>query len=167
MAKFQLELKTKVRGMFLQNPEKAAKIFVDEFKKFLEESSSLALRKVGQNTPVFSGNLANSAFREIRGTGMKLHSRVATPVIYAMPIETGNFPTFPNVAGITDWVRLKLGITDLTKAKQVSFLIARAISKRKGFTKANWMYRNAFLFMRSRAQGMLDKAADRMIRRWG
>lgn len=166
MAKFQLELKTKVKGMFLENPERASEIFVDEIKKFLEEASSLTLRKVVQGTPVFQTGLSGSVFREVRGSGFDLHARVATPVIYANAQETGKFPSFPNAAGIEDWVRLKLGITNPRQLSQVTFLIARAIAKRKGFTKSHWMFKNAFLFLRSRAQGMLDKAADRIVRRW-
>lgn len=163
---FEIKIDSRVQGLFLKDPERAATIFAEEFKKFYEEMTSLGLRKTVAGTPVFSGNLAGSEFREIRGSGLDLHGIIATPIIYARPIETGEFPSFPNVAGMHDWVRLQLGITDPKEIDKVTFLVARAIAQRKGFKKAHWMFRNAYIFLKQKAQGILNKAANRIIERW-
>lgn len=163
----QLSVDARVRGLFLQNPEKAATIFADEFRKFLDEATSFTLRRVVIGTPVFSGTLRGSMFREIRGRAMQQYGVVATPLHYARPIETGGFPPkYPNIGNLADWVRLKLGITEPEDIDRVTFLIARAIKSRAGFKKAHWMFRNAFKAIYLKAQGMLDKAANRVIQRW-
>ncbi len=163
----QLSIDVKVRGLFLKDPVKASRIFVEEWKNFLEEASSFTLRRVGIGTPVWQGSLANSEFREIRGNGLDMHAIVATPSAYAMPMETGQFPAkYPNISAIADWVRGKLGIGDPKDIERVSFLIARAIKTRGGFRKAHWMFRNAFAMLNNKAQGMLNRAANRIIARW-
>jgi len=163
----QLSIDTKVRGLFLKDPVKASRIFVDEWENFLEEASSFTLRRATIGTPVWQGTLANSEFREIRGNGLDMFAIIATPSIYAEPIETGQFPAkYPNIASIADWVRGKLGISDPGDIERVSFLIARAIKTRAGFKKAHWMFRNAFAMLSNKAQGMLNKAANRIIKRW-
>ncbi len=65
-----------------------------------------------------------------------------------------------------DWVQVKLGITDPKEIDKVTFLVARAIARRKGFKKAHWMFRNAFIFLKQKAQGLLNKATNRIIERW-
>lgn len=161
----QLSIKTEVRGLFLKDPEKAAKIFVDEWKNFLEEAGSFTLRKMVGGTPVWQGTLAGSEFREIRGNGLDMFAIIATPSIYASLIETGKPAFFPSPEGLADWVRGKLGINDPAQIDKVTFLIARAISRR-GLKKAHWMSRNAFTLLKNKAQGMLDKVANRIIARW-
>lgn len=163
----QLSIDVRVRGLFLKDPVKASKIFVDEWENFLEEASSFTLRRTAIGTPVWQGTLANSEFRELRGNGLDMHAIIATPSIYARGMETAEFPaTYPNIAAITDWVRGKLKITDPAKLERASFLIARAIKTRAGFSKAHWMFRNAFAMLSNKAQGMLNKAANRIIKRW-
>lgn len=160
----QLELKTEVRGLFLKDPERAAKIFADEWKNFLNESSSFTLRKAVTGTPVWRGNLASSEFRELRGNGLDMFAIVATPAINAGLIERGTPAFFPSPIALADWVRGKLGITDPAQIDRVTFLIARNMSKRG--VKAHWMFRNAERALRNKAQNMLDQAGNRIIARW-
>ena len=108
MAKFKLGAEVKMQGMFLANPTKAIRIFEEEFKKALEESSALIQRDVIRGTPVHTGNLRNSIFREIRGRGFSLHAIIGTPVIYANWIETGKPAHFPNTENLKEWVSEKL-----------------------------------------------------------
>ena len=161
----EIKIDTKLQGIFLKDPKRAAEIFVDEWRNFLEEASAYTMRRIIIGTPVFQGTLSGSMFREIRGNGVDMFAINATNQIYGNVIETGQPAFFPNPIGLADWVRLKLGIKDQRQISQVTFLIARAISKR-GLKKAHWMFRNAFTLLSSRAQGMVNKMGSKIIAKW-
>ena len=165
MAKFEMKAEVKMHGIFLTDPPRAIRIFEEEFKKALEESSALIQRDLIRGTQVHTSNLRNSIFREIRGRGISLHAIIGTPVVYANFIETGNPAHFPNVENIKGWVRLKLGVTGQALDK-LTFIIARRMSVR-GLKKAHFMFRNAFLKGKLKAQSILDKSARRIVERWG
>jgi len=153
----------KIEGLMLKDPDKALSIFEEELGKAFQEATSFILALVKRGTPVHSGNLANSIDTEIRGSGLNLHGIVGTALPYSSFIETGRPPHIPNYANLADWVRLKLGLQgkELYAVLQV---IARKIS-RVG-VEPHWMFKRAFNLSQEGVQKILDKTAERIIKRW-
>ncbi len=164
MSKMQLGAEVKLTGLFLRDPKKAILIYEQEFKKALDEGSSLLLRMVIRGTPVFSGSLSGSFFRETRGRGLDLHAVVSGPLVQTSFVETSQPAHFPPLANIREWTRLKLGVTG-TQLDKITFLIARRMSK-VGLKKAHWMFQKAFTKGKVTVQRILDKAALIIVKKW-
>lgn len=163
MAEFQIGAEIKLQGLFLIDPKRALLIFEEEFGKALEEGTSFLMREVIRGTPVFGGNLRGSIFREIRGKGLNLHGVVATNLSYANFIETGEPAHIPNYGNLADWIRLKLGLTG-----QHLYAVLQVISRqiaRQGI-RPRFMFKNAFEIGKMQVQGMLNRAASKIIDRW-
>lgn len=153
----------KLKGLFLKDPPRAIKIFEEEFGKALEEGTSFLMRQVIRGTPVHTGALGDSIFREIRGRGLDLRGVVATNSQYANFIETGLPAHEPNYGNLADWIRLKLGLTG-SRLYAVLQVVSRQI-KAKG-VRPRFMFKKAFNLGKMKVQGMLDKAARRIVDRW-
>lgn len=164
MANLELGLDVKLQGLFLRDPDKAIKIFEEEFGKALDESSSLMLFEVDKRTPRgITGDLAGSLFREKRGSGFALHAVVATPLRYAKLVEEG-IPYDPFLPSLFEWVKKKLGLED-RHAWAVAKVIKRNISVR-GQSVARFMFKKGFEAGKAKVQTILDKAETRIIERW-
>jgi hypothetical protein len=163
MAKMEMGAELKLQGLFLRDPDKAIKIFEEEFGKALDESTSFLMRTVIRGTPVHSGALRGSVFREIRGRGLAMHGVVATNWPYAEFIETGQPAHTPNYANLADWIRLKLGLSG-DHLYAVLQVIAKQIRTRG--IRPHFMFKKAFEAGRMRVQGILNEAASRIIERW-
>lgn len=85
---------------------------------------------VKKETPVGAGpiHLRDTIFHQVR-MGEPVEGLLGTPAQYGLPVELGTKPHFPPVAPIQHWVERKLGYSG-KEARQVAFLIARAISRR-------------------------------------
>lgn len=83
------------------------------------------------HTPVFLGNLRGSYYPQITGEPLNLTGKVISDLIYGLPVDQGR-PAGkppPPIDAIEYWVRRKLGV-DGNEARQVAYLIARAIGRR-------------------------------------
>jgi len=154
----------KLQGLFLKDPERALSIFGEEFGKALDEATSFLMRQVIRGTPVHTGALRGSIFREIRGRGLDIRGIVATNLAYSSFIETGLPAHTPNYDNLAGWIRLKMGLSgkDLYAMLQV---IAGNIKERG--IRPHFMFKKAFDAGKMQVQKMLDKAAKRVVERWG
>ncbi len=160
----QLGAEVKLQGLFIEDPDKALKIFEEEFGKALDQSSSLMLFEVDKRTPRgVTGDLAGSLFRERRGSGFDMFAIVATPLYYAKRVEEA-IPYDPETAALFEWVKKKMGLED-RHAWAVTKVIKRNISAR-GQRVARLMFKKGFEAGRAKAQLILDKAAARIVERW-
>ena len=97
MTKFEISTEIKLSGLFAKEPQEAIRIYVEEFRRALNQTSSLIMRDVIRGTPVHQGTAKSSVFRELRGKGLSLHAVVGTPLIYMHVLETSQPPNWPNV----------------------------------------------------------------------
>ena len=166
MAKFELGVELKLRGLFLEDPGKALTVFEEEFGKALDETSSLMLRKVDKYTPRgVTGNFAGSLFRERRGRGFGMQAVVGTPLqLQGSRLEEG-IAYDPALPPLIEWARLKLGL-ETSHAFAVAKVIKRRISQ-SGMKNVARMFQKGFNEGRPMAQKILDKAARRIAIRWG
>lgn len=163
MAKFKMGVDVKLHGLFLRDPVKAVKIFEEEFGKALEEGTSYLMRQVIRGTPVHTSALKGSIFREIRGRGFNMRGVVATNSQYASFIETGLPAHTPNYGNLADWIKLKLGLSGQHLYAVLQVIVKQI--KTKG-VRPHFMFKKAFNLGKMKVQGMLDKAANRIVERW-
>jgi len=108
-----------------RNPQ----VVQEELAAAVTEADLLLTREVQDAMPRASGLLAQSVFHEEQVSESGAIGVVATPLIYAAPVELGTKPHFPPIEPLIDWVKVKLGITGDKEARGVAFLIARKISR--------------------------------------
>jgi len=164
MAKLELDAKIELKGLFLRDPNKAISIFEEEFGKALDEASSMFLRKVNKYTPRYTGTFAGSLFREKRGQGFGIHAIIGTPLqIQGRRLEYGE-PYSPDFRALVEWVRFKFGVS-LSESFALAKVIKRNISRR-GMVNVARMFKRGFEEGKGLAQGILDKAAKKIMERW-
>jgi len=159
-----IQVGIKLEGLFLKDPVRATAIFEEEFKKGLEEAVALTHREVDKRTPRgLTSHLAESVDRAVMGIGLNLYGIVWTPMNYARRVEEGT-PYTPNFIALAEWVRLKLGL----KGKHIYAVahVIRTSIKLGGQKVARWMFKEGFEASKSQVQGILDKAASKIIQRW-
>lgn len=76
-----------------------------------------------------TGLLRGSVASEVRGRKATLTGLVGSPLIYALPVETGTRPHFPPVEPIAAWAQRKLNLP-YGEARLAAYAIARAIGRR-------------------------------------
>jgi hypothetical protein len=96
----------------------------------MQKIVSVVKDRIIVHTPVFLGNLRGSYYPQIYGEPLNLTGKVASDLIYGLPVDQGRPPgKMPPVDAIEHWVRRKLGV-DGAEARQVAYIIARAIGRR-------------------------------------
>lgn len=118
---------------------------------------------VKQATPVGAGpiHLRDTIFHKV-ANGEPVEGILGTPAQYGLPVELGTKPHFPPVAPIQHWVERKLGYSG-TEARQVAFLIARAISRRG--TKGAKMFTETFEQNEARVLAILNSIPADIVAR--
>jgi hypothetical protein len=161
----ELSIKLNLKGMLLQNPDKAMIIFQDELGKLFEEGLVFIHGRVLKGTPHWQWHLSENIARgPIRGSGLGIYGSVFTNVIYGNFIEEG-FPihAFPNFYNLADWVKAKLGLTgpDL-------YAVTRVISTKIASygIKGKFMFKKAFEEGEKELPKMIDRTEKRIIERW-
>lgn len=135
----------------------------EELERAVTEADLLLAREVQDRMPVAGGTLRQSVFHEeeIGDTGVT--GLVASPLVYAAPVEVGTKPHFPPLEPLIDWVKAKLHITGDKEARGVAFLIGRKIS-RVG-TPAQRPFGLAFQAQFEQVHAIFDRAAARIAAR--
>jgi len=163
MADFNIEVKLNLKGLLLKDFSKTMRIFSEEFGKLFEEGTAFLMKGVLRGTPVWRGVLANSVFREVKGTALNLHGTVATPLNYSGFIETGQPAHTPNFGNLAEWVRAKMGLSgsDL-------YAVTKVISRKIAVSgiKPNFMFKKAFETGKLELPKMVRKTEKRIINRW-
>ena len=142
---------------------RAPAICREELLGAITEMDALLLREVQEATPTAQGTLRAGMHSEESVTEFGVTGITGSSLIYAQPVELGTRPHFPPVEALTDWVRLKLGISDEREVRSVAFLIARKIS-RVG-TKGAFMFRDAVKRLEPVMEARFVRARDRIVAR--
>jgi hypothetical protein len=151
-----ITIKVQATGALLTDPGVLDR-FDAEVASTIAELGALGQRLVVTAAPrgvsAGGGGLRGSIFTELRGQPARRQAIVASSVFYAPVVEAGRRPGArrPPLEPIRLWVIRKLGISSL-QARQVAFLVARAIGRRG--TKGQHMFERA-------AQQLLPIAASR------
>lgn len=118
---------------------------------------------VKRETPVGAGpiHLRDTIFSRVH-LSEPVEGILGTPAQHGMPVEMGTKPHFPPVAPIQHWVERKMGYSG-SEARQVAFLIARAISKRG--TKGAKMFTGTFEQSKSRVLAILNSIPADIVAR--
>lgn len=95
-------------------------------ERFLSRGAEEVARTAKQNAPKAFSNLLNSIRAERVSA---LQYQVVEGVNYGRAVEEGTQPHFPNRDALLPWVERVLGVSG-KEARDKSFLIARAISRR-------------------------------------
>ncbi|HEX6937915.1 MAG TPA: HK97 gp10 family phage protein [Longimicrobiales bacterium] len=121
-----------------------------------------ARRNLHEGGTTDTGRLAGSIAIEDEQGG--LDARVGTNVEYAAAIEFGLPPgTRPDVAGLTGWVRRKLGVQDPQEARSIAFAIAAKI-RRRGTEAQPYLFPAAEA-ERPKFRAAVGRAVDEALRR--
>jgi len=113
-----------------------------------------------------TGILRGSAGTEIRGNPLStLTGEFTVAAAYGLPAERGRKPgRMPPLGPIELWVQRKLSLTG-KEAKQVAFLIARAIGAR-GTKPGQRFVAEGFDVVAGRITAYWDALPDRLVLRW-
>jgi len=155
------EIKLNIKGLLLKYPERALMILEDEFSKGLDESLGFIMREVVRGTPIFHGQAAESVFKEIRGSGMYLHGVVASNLNRIGFLEEGIPAHTPNYANLSEWIRLKLGLTG-PHLYAVLQVISKQIVKRG--IKPAFMFKKAWAAGQIEVEKIMKKVEERVAK---
>lgn len=138
--------------------EHASEVMERSLERFLSRAAQEVTRAARGIAPKAFSTLVNSihAFRVA-----PLHWRVSPSVNYALPVEDGGRPHFPNPVNLQPWVERVLGVSG-EEARDKAFLIARAIGRRG--TRAQPYMRPAAEKMESRVFALLNEGVDAGLR---
>lgn len=140
--------------------QRAPEMTMRELEAAVTEADLLIEREVQDRMPTARGLLRASVFHEETVNDTGVTGLVATPLIYAEPVELGTKPHFPPVDALIDWVKLKLGISSDKAARGAAFAIAKKISLRG--TPAQYPFRDTFLALEAQVHAIFDRAAARI-----
>ena len=162
-------LETKIK-VDLGDIERLCKRYPEESRKAREskltEAVALLEGEVKKRTPWGAGpiHLRDSIFGDVKIRGQKAVGILGTPLQHGEPVERGTKPHFPPIGPLAFWVEKKFGYTG-KEARDVAFVIARAISKRG--TRAARMFETGFLANEARVQGILEEIPAQIIKELG
>ena len=142
---------------------RAPAICREELLGAITEMDLLLQREVQEATPTAQGTLRAGMHSEESVSEFGVTGLVGSSLSYAEPVELGTKPHFPPVEALTDWVRVKLGISEEREIRSVAFLIARKIS-RVG-TKGAFMFRDTLKRLEPVLDERFGKARDRIVTR--
>ena len=157
------EVKTKGFDQQIQNLKGYDQVATQENRKAMNKAVNQVVRIGKINAPVNFGVLRAKIHGEVRqaGPGMAI-GVVGSYAEHGASLEKGSKPHWPNIESLGLWVRRKLRVA--TKDLQnVTFLIARAISKRG--TKAQPYLEPAFKDSQDEIKGFFQQALENIVKR--
>ncbi len=146
--------------------QRAPQIVIAELEAAVTEADALLQREVQDRTPIGAhGLLRESIFHREEVSDSGVSGLVASPLIYAEPVELGTRPHFPPLQPLIDWVMHSphFGISNEKIARGIAFLIARKIS-RVG-TKGQHMFGITFQAQEGQVQAIFERAVGRIATR--
>lgn len=162
---FDLEIRQKGFDKTIKTFRQYPQIAEQENRKAMNRVTKLVEQVAGHNAPSDIGFLRSKIHGEVRSSGPgSVVGVVGSYARHGMPVEKGASAHWPNIQNLALWVLRKLRV-GRGQLQQVTFLVARAISRRG--TPAQPYLAPAAEDHQEEINGFFQRALANIVRRLG